>query len=655
MSDFDVTGVTEIEELDVSKVSGVGSPANGTKFMVLKATAKPADDEESDDDGTVDGKPDPSKPFGGKKAKPFTAKKESNTGGPGLTGQGDDESAESDDQEDEMTKDLYCGNAACGICRMRFGKDLSETDKKSMPESSFAFVDKKGGKHLPVHDAGHTQAAMGRFSSTDFSDAKGDPEKAKAKAAGKIKAAAGKFGMDVDSKSDVGVAAKSAEADSFEDQTTGGARAGSTAPLGDETPQEHGHLATGTSGVAGPSTGATRTTPKAGPDNVVDNANAGVSTVLGGGESAYDIPAEEKLTKGFAVATLAAFIDKVGEQRKLLKDGKYLFVTPPTSDAGDPMSLADIATHLANCCDALDRIQQNAAIAAASGAPADQCDVWDLQDASSALDFAMGVAARLSFAEAADGTAAKEAQTSPVEKLYRRLNVGDAKALQAAHDSLTSVLGVITASDAGTTSDEGDMIQMELTKSEFVASVQEILKADQKRAKKEAKKAARLAKDADTNPHDPHPPISAPPAGDNGKIDEELNGLSDTHVTKEGDEGVDGEAVKETLDPKDEVLKGVADGLQELTKQMGQLGELVEKVAKQPRSGGPVLDGQSRGGKFPATEARTTETVAKGEGDAELQRLQKAMDEATDPAIKSDISAQLTRERFYQAHLRGEI
>ena len=596
--------VTEIVEFDPSLVSGVGNPANGTKFLLLKATAGP-DCPTCKDTGKI---------------------MEGNRDCPDCDGPAaKSESAEADEIEDEVT-----GSAV---------KDLSDKERKAMPTSNFAFVDAKGGKHLPIHDEGHTRAAIGRFNQQDFSGAKGDPAKAKAKAATKIKAAAGKHGIDLDEKSNVAQAAKS----------TG---------VPDESvaePKENGHLATGTSGLAGAMTDGEAETISHVPNNQTASSESGVISHLEGGESAYVIPAEARqdLTKGLAVATLHAAIDQIAAQRELMKDGKYLQVTPPTDAATatpgsmpwesyDSATLAQVAMCLSGCCNAIDAIQQREQIEALNGNPGDQCDAWDLQDAEQALHFAMGIAARLAFSEAASAAQGGDSATksvqemSVVEKVYRRMTVGDKSALQAAHDHLSSVLDTVTASTAGSNSDEGDTIQMELTKSELdaqiSAAVQTALQEDRKARK--AAKAEKLAKNANNGGD-----ITAPAA--NGKIDEELNGVPN------GD-NVNSEYVNKE---QEAVMKGVADSLEEVTKQVGALGEIVAKFARQPRSGGPVLDGVNRLGM--SDEGRLGEgQVTKSESELKIERLTKELETATDPASKDQIAMELSRERLYADNVR---
>src|ERR1017187_6458478 len=173
----DEVDVTELTELTATKVSGVARAANGTPFLVLKSEAVKSD------------------------------------------------SAEADQFEEEVTEE--------GVS----SKALSAGNRKSMPTSSFAFVDKKGGKHLPIHDEAHAKAALGRFGQQDFKDAKGKPADAKEAAARKIKAAASKHGIAVDDKSEVAEAAKK-----------GSVQEGLN---GTNKPVEAGHLATGQSSVHG--------------------------------------------------------------------------------------------------------------------------------------------------------------------------------------------------------------------------------------------------------------------------------------------------------------------------------------------------------------------------------------------------------------------
>ena len=78
------------------------------------------------------------------------------------------------------------------------------TDKRDrLHDTSFAYIDKSGERHLPINDESHVRNAISRFDQTDFEDAD-----AKHRAARKIMTAARKHDIDVDDASDVARAAK---------------------------------------------------------------------------------------------------------------------------------------------------------------------------------------------------------------------------------------------------------------------------------------------------------------------------------------------------------------------------------------------------------------------------------------------------------------
>ncbi|MGO9903485.1 MAG: hypothetical protein ACLP0J_28245 [Solirubrobacteraceae bacterium] len=365
---------TEILDLEVEKVSGVESPANGTTFLVLKASGAAAA-ADTEDCGTCDG----------------TGKiKAGTTNCPDCGATGKVAKADADELEKAT---------------------LSAADRDKMPASSFAFVDAKGGKHLPVHDEGHTRASFGRLGTQDFSGAKGDPAAAKAAAARKIKAAAKKHGIELSDDSAVSQAAsKGAVQDAL----------GGTA-----TPERAGYdPSTGRSGVAGPVTTGVEQLPE--------------PRTAGGGKSTYTIPAEDKqdLTKtagpavAFAFSSLAGAIEKLAEIRELsaraTKAGMTLTAPSPDEseqpgnmpwESYDSATLAQVAHTLASCDSAISAIIERERAEAGSVDPGDYENAWDLQDAQSAMDCALGIVARLSFTEAAE---ADKADTA--EKAGRRLS-----------------------------------------------------------------------------------------------------------------------------------------------------------------------------------------------------------------------------------------
>ena len=75
---------------------------------------------------------------------------------------------------------------------------LDADDRAKLRKSQFAYVDRQGGEHLPIHDESHVRNAIARFNQTDFQS-----KTAKEQARRKIKAAAKRFGIDVGADSNV--------------------------------------------------------------------------------------------------------------------------------------------------------------------------------------------------------------------------------------------------------------------------------------------------------------------------------------------------------------------------------------------------------------------------------------------------------------------
>jgi hypothetical protein len=80
---------------------------------------------------------------------------------------------------------------------------LDTTDRDRLRDSSFAWIDKQGERHLPINDESHVRNAISRFNQTDF-----DEPGAKGTAARKIMAAAKRHGIEVEDDDDVARAAK---------------------------------------------------------------------------------------------------------------------------------------------------------------------------------------------------------------------------------------------------------------------------------------------------------------------------------------------------------------------------------------------------------------------------------------------------------------
>ena len=76
--------------------------------------------------------------------------------------------------------------------------DLSTKQRDALRKDQFAYVDRDGGEHLPIHDESHTRNAIARFNQTDF-----ESKAAKERARKKILAAAKRHDIEVDEDSNV--------------------------------------------------------------------------------------------------------------------------------------------------------------------------------------------------------------------------------------------------------------------------------------------------------------------------------------------------------------------------------------------------------------------------------------------------------------------
>jgi hypothetical protein len=76
--------------------------------------------------------------------------------------------------------------------------ELDTKKRERLSKRQFAYVDRDGGEHLPIHDESHVRNAMARFNQTDF-----ESKTAKESARKKIVAAAKRYRIDVDPDSNV--------------------------------------------------------------------------------------------------------------------------------------------------------------------------------------------------------------------------------------------------------------------------------------------------------------------------------------------------------------------------------------------------------------------------------------------------------------------
>jgi hypothetical protein len=95
--------------------------------------------------------------------------------------------------------------------------ELETEDRNKLRSSQFAYVDREGGEHLPIHDASHVRNAMARFNQTEF-----ESKAAKERARKKILSAAERFDVEVDEDSEVAKPARSLRAASTKRGPRGG-------------------------------------------------------------------------------------------------------------------------------------------------------------------------------------------------------------------------------------------------------------------------------------------------------------------------------------------------------------------------------------------------------------------------------------------------
>lgn len=94
---------------------------------------------------------------------------------------------------------------------------LDTEDREKLSKTQFAYVDSKGGEHLPINDESHVRNAIARFNQTEF-----ESKTAKDRARRKILAAAKKHGIEVADDSNVAKPAKSLRAASTKRGPRGG-------------------------------------------------------------------------------------------------------------------------------------------------------------------------------------------------------------------------------------------------------------------------------------------------------------------------------------------------------------------------------------------------------------------------------------------------
>lgn len=557
------TGITELLTLEPDRLDGVGSPANGsTGWVMLKSLDVQAD-------------PD----------SPHITSPEADAQEAEMT------KAEADEIEALLTKaegNGFCYMDDCEVCKEHFGplheellkRKLKMKDRRALPKGDFAVPSKSPSSgSFPINDESHARNALARAS--------GKPVEAQVRAAVRRKY------PNIDIAKELELLQKSP---GVPDESV-------------QTPKEKGHLNTGQSGLAGPVT-AGHVRPETSPSFQV------------GGETPYIIPDEAKVTNNPPFEKRPrqeALVSDVGKSWEIEVVDKQNWVSLDNTLSGGSQMPQEPSVAAANST-VLDRIvcaymALKEAMAAQKADPDGMNDPLDAQVWAHLED----VCATLKNA-----------------LIDQALDIaGVEPAMLKAENLLTKLGGADTTAGNGARTSEEENIMTTVTKEELTTFVGETAGAAAVAAVKEALKAERKAAKAKMKGKmkgKGKPPFMAEKNANNGgdiTHQQEESGVHGKHEANDVNSvpnggHVDGQYVnKEKKGNKDKALKAL---VAEQGEKLVAVGELLEKMARRPRSGGPVLDGASRGA-FPASEGRQSESVAKGAGDPELERVEKEIEQ----------------------------
>lgn len=600
--------ITELTDLDADKVAGVRAPANGTPFLLVKAAADKETCPTCDGSGKI---------------------RAGNVRCPDCDGTGEvvakSDSAEADEQEREMTGESDDAAKAAE----------SAKTQNDLPDSAFAHIEPGGRKdaegkttprslrHYPVHDKEHADNAAARASG-QLESGDADAKRIARAAMPKIKAAQDKFGEGA-SKGDVQEALN-----------------------GTAEPEIGGHLDSGNSGLAGSVTGEPKDLPPLlAQDGRHATSSTGLTIQADGGESTYAIPIEATafgpsgVRKASVIAAFASILERVEAQQAAAKDG---LVSDDAAVPGsmpwesyDSATLAQVSECLAACVKAVECIMKREII------EGDIEDACELQGVTSAINQALGVAAMLSFYEQAEGEAATKSAETFAAKVGRVLSGKNLGGLEAARDHLNAVIDGARVASAEGSSDEETDIMSTVTKEELSALFQE----EAAKALDEAadRVISRLEKNANNGGDISEGDIKPTRTVDADDVAAVGGSVDSDYVNKGAEGGADASADSGAAG-EGSLEKELAD----VREQMESMQKSLEKIAKRPRAGGPLLTGQAAG-VLPAAEGRQGE-AEKGEADGEIMRLQKSLEAATDPVEREQLGLALSKARLEELYGR---
>lgn len=408
---------------------------------------------------------------------------------------------------------------------------------------------------------------------------------------------------------------------------------------GTAAPEVGGHLDSGNSGVAGSVTGD--------PTTSADDASRAL-----GGESSYEIPVEARvrdgaipattdavgIRKASVIAAFAGILEQIDAQQQAAKDGSFLTATPGAApgsmpwESYDSATLAQVGECLASCMKAVESIMKRELV------EGDFDDAYDLEVAASAINEALGIAALLSFHEQAEGEAATKSAETFAAKVGRVLSGKNLGSLEAARDHLNAVVAGARSASAEDSHDEETDIMSTVTKEELSALFQE--EADKALSKAMKKVVRRLEKNANNGGDISEGDIKPTKTADADDVNAVGGSVDSQYVNK-------GEGDAEAATQEDGALEKE---LAEVRAQMESMQKSLDKIAKRPRAGGPLLTGQAAG-LSAAAEGRMGE-AEKGEADGEIERLQKSLESTTDPVEREQLGLELSKARLTELYGR---
>ncbi len=622
--------VTEIEELDVTKASAVPKNANGTPWLLVKnadmistegETDSPKPDG-SEDEGAV------KDPESGVPTVPTSSDKTPDMDNDAVTALLVSKASEELSLYNDYVKSskvsvqdlglLYQGIKVAYPDAIIAKAKLDAKARDSIPSDKFAYVDSKGGRHLPIEDAAHVKNALARFNQTHF-----DSPAAQKSARRKIASAAKKFGIKLSADDDV--------TKDFLNKRDIIIKSPGVSPESLTHPETIAVIPSGQSSFHNSLTPSLAELPKSDSD-------------FKGGSSTYTIPLESKVPDGDPLANKKKTkIIKIVEDAKIVKDKRSFPID--ISTAFDKDSSADY-----------------------SGTPGNS--VWEHFDAANLDSVARGLASAIKVTQEIRNRETIEAISGHQNDWM------DAYKLSCALDDLTSALSLIAAlayHEAAASHQTESIVKALspfLPKENITMPTTVTENEYKKMVNKDAKKLAKsLTKKALKKQLAEITTILAKNANNNGDVTTaQVLGSVGAHYAA-GDISIPGST--QSLQGNEGVKKS---GKSSLKKKVARLEKALNQIGNTPVAGGPVLDGITRNGFYMEAPQNqnsapfiadndNVNAFAKGmtpdpdasELQAKIVKLRKEFDSAVDPRDKEAIGRSLTKMNLEYGVVAGML